>query len=76
MIKNKLVVVIGGVGFIGFYIVWEFIKDNDVVIIDNLYIGKEENVLLGVKFVKVDIRDYEVIVELISNVDYVFYEVV
>lgn len=76
MIKNKLVVVTGGgAGFIGSHIAWELIKDNDVVIIDNLYTGKEENVPPGgAKLVKADIRDYEAIAELISNADYVFHE--
>ncbi|NJE31427.1 SDR family oxidoreductase [Thermococcus sp. 18S1] len=72
--RNKLVVVTGGAGFIGSHIAWELVKDNDVVIIDNLYTGKEENVPPGAKLVKADIRDYESIAELISHADYVFHE--
>ncbi|WP_297506057.1 SDR family oxidoreductase [Thermococcus sp.] len=72
--KNKLVVVTGGAGFIGSHIAWELVKDNKVIIIDNLYTGKEENVPPGAKLVKADIRDYESIAELISNADYVFHE--
>ena len=72
--KNKLVVVTGGAGFIGSHIAWELIKDNEVVVIDNLYTGKEENVPLGAKLVKADIRDYSSIAELISHADYVFHE--
>ncbi|MBP1912635.1 SDR family oxidoreductase [Thermococcus stetteri] len=74
MIKNKLVVVTGGAGFIGSHLAWELVKDNDVIIIDNLYTGKEENVPPGARLIKADIRDYEAIAELISNADYVFHE--
>ncbi|NJE04785.1 SDR family oxidoreductase [Thermococcus sp. M36] len=72
--RNKLVVVTGGAGFIGSHIAWELVKDNEVIIIDNLYTGKEENVPPGAKLVRADIRDYEAIAELISNADYVFHE--
>lgn len=72
--RNKLIVVTGGAGFIGSHIAWELVKDNDVIIIDNLYTGKEENVPPGAKLVKADIRDYDAIAELISHADYVFHE--
>ncbi|ASJ13850.1 SDR family oxidoreductase [Thermococcus radiotolerans] len=72
--RNKLIVVTGGAGFIGSHIAWELVKDNDVVIIDNFYTGKEENVPPGAKLVRADIRDYESIAELISHADYVFHE--
>ncbi len=72
--KNKLVVVTGGAGFIGSHIAWELVKDNEVIVIDNLYTGKEENVPPGTKLIKADIRDYQSIAELISSADYVFHE--
>ncbi|WP_456366158.1 SDR family oxidoreductase [Thermococcus sp.] len=72
--RNKLVVVTGGAGFIGSHIAWELVKDNEVIIIDNLYTGKEENVPPGAKLVKADVRDYQSIAELIGNADYVFHE--
>ncbi|NJF24094.1 SDR family oxidoreductase [Thermococcus sp. Bubb.Bath] len=74
MIKNKLVVVTGGAGFIGSHIAWELVKDNDVIIIDNLHTGKEENVPPGAKLVRADVREYTAIAELISQADYVFHE--
>ena len=72
--RDKLVVVTGGAGFIGSHIAWELAKDNEVVVIDNLYTGKEENVPPGAKLIKADIRDYQRIAELISSADYVFHE--
>jgi UDP-glucose 4-epimerase len=72
--RNKLIVVTGGAGFIGSHIAWELVKDNDVIVIDNLYTGKAENVPPGARLVKADIRDYSAIAELISNADYVFHE--
>ncbi|NJE10562.1 SDR family oxidoreductase [Thermococcus sp. MAR1] len=72
--RNKLIVVTGGAGFIGSHIAWELSKDNEVIVIDNLYTGKEENVPPGAKLVQADIRDYESIAELISHADYVFHE--
>ncbi len=72
--RNKLVVVTGGAGFIGSHIAWELSRDNDVIVIDNLYTGIRENVPPAAKFVQADIRDYEAIAELISNADYVFHE--
>ena len=72
--RNKLVVVTGGAGFIGSHIAWELVKDNEVVVIDNLHAGKEENVPPGAKLVKADIRDYDAIAGLITQADYVFHE--
>jgi len=72
--RNKLVVVTGGAGFIGSHIAWELVRDNEVVVIDNLYTGKEENVPPGAKLVRADIRDYNAIADLITNADYVFHE--
>ncbi|ACS89714.1 MULTISPECIES: SDR family oxidoreductase [Thermococcus] len=74
MIKNKLIVVTGGAGFIGSHIAEELSKDNDVIIIDNLYAGKIENIPPNVKFIRADIRDYKSMAELISQADYVFHE--
>ena len=51
------VLVTGGAGFIGSHIVDSLIKKNNVVVIDNLYSGKEENINEKAKLVKVDIND-------------------
>ncbi|WP_456326236.1 NAD-dependent epimerase/dehydratase family protein, partial [Palaeococcus sp. (in: euryarchaeotes)] len=72
--KNKLVVVTGGAGFIGSHIAEELGRSNEVVIIDNMYTGREENIPEGVEFIRADIRDYESIADVISQADYVFHE--
>ncbi|WP_010478731.1 SDR family oxidoreductase [Thermococcus zilligii] len=74
MLRNKLIVVTGGAGFIGSHIAEELVRDNEVIVIDNLHTGKEENVPPGAKLIKADVRDYQSIAEPISNADYVFHE--
>ena len=41
--KNKNIIITGGLGFIGSHIADELIEDNNVTIIDNLSSGKVEN---------------------------------
>ena len=51
------ILVTGGAGFIGSYVVDKFIESNhEVVILDNLSTGKEENINPKAKFYEVDIR--------------------
>ncbi|MFA4663239.1 SDR family oxidoreductase [Pyrococcus kukulkanii] len=72
--KNKLIIVTGGAGFIGSHIAETLAEDNDVVVIDNLYSGKIENVPENVKFINADVRDFEAIADIIREADYVFHE--
>ncbi len=66
--------VTGGAGFIGSNLVDELIKENHhVVIIDNLYTGKKENVNPKAEFYNLDIRDFEKIKPVFWGVDYVFH---
>ncbi len=74
VIRNKLIVVTGGAGFIGSHIAWELSRENDVIVIDNLYTGKRENSPPGARFIRADIRDYGAIAEVVSSADYVFHE--
>jgi len=54
------VLVTGGAGFIGSHIVDMLIEEGyDVVIVDNLSTGKEDNINKKAKFYKVDIQDQE-----------------
>jgi UDP-glucose 4-epimerase len=55
------ILVTGGAGFIGSHITDRLIKEgHNVVIVDNLYSGKRENINPAADFVKMDIRDKEV----------------
>jgi UDP-glucose 4-epimerase len=54
------ILVTGGAGFIGSNVADGFLKDgHQVVVVDNLYSGKKENVNPGVKFYHEDIRSGE-----------------
>jgi len=56
------ILVTGGAGFIGSHVADTFINaGHDVVIIDNLITGREENINPQATFYKMDIRDKEVI---------------
>ncbi len=55
------ILVTGGAGFIGSHIVDSLIREgHDVVVLDNLYSGKKENVNSEAEFILMDIRDKEV----------------
>ncbi len=67
-------IVTGGAGFIGSNLVDELIKRGDeVIVIDNLLAGKEENINKEAFFYKEDIRDFVKIAPLFKGVDYVFH---
>ena len=59
--KNKNILITGGLGFIGSYIVDELIEDNNITIIDNLSTGSIKNLKNpthdNLEIVKEDIRD-------------------
>ncbi|PLX21285.1 hypothetical protein C0584_03100 [Candidatus Parcubacteria bacterium] len=66
--------VTGGAGFIGSNLVDELIKRGDeVIIIDDLSAGKEENINKKAEFHKVDIRDLDKILPLFNGIDFVFH---
>jgi UDP-glucose 4-epimerase len=66
--------VTGGAGFIGSNLVDKLIEDNhQVIIIDNLSTGKEENINSRAEFHKFDIRNLEEIKPLFKGVDVVFH---
>ncbi len=66
--------VTGGAGFIGSNMVDALIERGDeVIIIDNLSLGKKENINPQADFHKLDIRDLDDIKPLFKGVDYVFH---
>jgi len=67
-------VVTGGAGFIGSHIVDKLIElKNEVVVIDNLSLGKKEFVNPQAKFFESDIRDFEKLKPLFEGADVVFH---
>lgn len=61
MKNNKKVLVTGGAGFIGSYLVNELIvRGNKVVVIDNLSSGIKENINPKAKFYKIDVKNKKI----------------
>ncbi len=80
-IKNSKILVIGGAGFIGSFVVQELLKEPvaEVIIYDNFARGKMENIqhLLNDKRCRIypnggDIRDLDILDDAMKGVDYVF----
>ncbi|MCS6795526.1 MAG: NAD-dependent epimerase/dehydratase family protein [Raineya sp.] len=74
------ILITGGAGFIGSYVVEELLthKPEKIIIIDNFIRGREENMSNFihnpiVEFVKGDIRDEKLLESLVAQVDYVFH---
>lgn len=74
--KNKNVLITGGLGFIGSHIADELLKDNKVIIIDNLSTGKISNLKNphheNLKIIKEDLNDAN-LDEILTGTDYVFH---
>ncbi|NYE56951.1 SDR family oxidoreductase [Carboxydothermus ferrireducens] len=70
--------VTGGAGFIGSHIVERLVRDGaEVVVLDDLSSGKEENlseVLDKITFIKGDVRDLDLLRNIVEDVDYIFHE--
>lgn len=79
-INNSKILVTGGAGFIGSYVVEELIRYNPakIIILDNLVRGSFENMesfidLPVIEFVQGDIRNKDVLESCVSGSDYVFH---
>ncbi|GAG61738.1 unnamed protein product [marine sediment metagenome] len=77
VIMGKKVLVTGGAGFIGSHIVDLLIQNNyEVVIVDDLSSGREENINKEARFFKLDITDQKGLAEVFKHEkpDYVCHE--
>lgn len=74
--KEKNIVITGGLGFIGSHIVDELIKDNKVIIIDNKSTGKVENLKYpnheNITLIEEDLNECD-LNKTLNYVDYVFH---
>ena len=74
--KNKNILITGGLGFIGSHIADELMDDNNVTIVDNLSTGKIKNLKdpnhANLKIVTEDICNAD-LDELTSGIDYIFH---
>jgi len=72
------ILITGGAGFIGSNLVERLIKDNEVIVLDNLSTGKEENIkeFLGnknFKFINGSITDLNLLRKMTCDVDYILH---
>jgi len=68
------ILVTGGAGFIGSYLCRRLLKGKvKPIVLDNLSIGKKENVPLGCEFVKGDIRNFSLAKRLVKQVDAIYH---
>lgn len=74
--KNKNILITGGLGFIGSHIADELIKDNQVIIVDNLSTGNTKNLKNpnseNLKIIKEDICNIN-LDDITANIDYIFH---
>lgn len=73
--KNKKVCVIGGAGFLGSHLVDYLVKNNDVIVLDNLTVGRKDFIHPEARFIYCDITQSEWMLRKIlekNRIDYVF----
>ena len=79
-LRDKRVLVTGGAGFIGSNLVESFLlSGNTVVCLDNFSTGKRENIKAfsnnpSFKLIEGDIRNYDVCLKAVENIDFVFHQ--
>lgn len=75
-IKNSKILITGGAGFIGSNLADALINDNEIVVVDDLSMGKKENLPQGANlhFVEHSIADYDFMSILLETwkFDYIF----
>jgi len=75
-LKGKNILVTGGAGFIGSHIVDRLSPENKVFVLDNLFTGQLTNLEKSkdrITFVKGDIRDKELVNDIVAKVEYIFH---
>lgn len=73
--RFRRALVTGGAGFIGHHLAGALLRRGlEVTVLDDLSMGRRENVPEGARFVQGDVRDPEVVTVALSGVDCVFHE--
>jgi len=73
-VKYSKALVTGGAGFIGSHLVERLLREGmQVTVLDNLSVGKRENVPAEADFVLGDVRDPDIVAAVVSGVDVVFH---
>ena len=80
MIENSQILVTGGAGFVGSYVIERLLKYNPkkIIIIDNLIRGSFENMVSfkddkRIVFIEGDVRDKDLINKSLEGIDFVFH---
>ena len=73
-LSNQCVLVTGGGGFIGSHLVDQFVKRNEVRVLDNFTTGSRENVHQSAEVIEGDVRDSNDLSAAVEGVDIVFHQ--
>ena len=75
MNAHKKALVTGGAGFIGHHLAGALLaRGLEVTVLDDLSVGRRENVPAGARFIQGDVRDPEAVTVALAGADCVFHE--
>ena len=75
MSAHKRALVTGGAGFIGHHLAQALLaRGLEVTVLDDLSVGRRENVPAGARFIQGDVRDPEAVTVALTGADCVFHE--
>jgi len=75
--KNKIILITGGAGWIGSEIAKKLYKDNSIIVVDNLTHNSIQNlkpIISNITFIKGDITNSKLIDSITKKVDFIFHE--
>ena len=68
------ILVTGGAGFIGSNLAETLSKEHEVIALDNLYLGKSENLNKEIEFVKGSVMDEELLDKTCKDCNFIFHD--
>lgn len=72
MIKNKIILITGGAGFVGSHLIEKLVSQNEVLSIDNYFTGSIKNHIPGAKYLNCSTQDI-ISNKLPQKIDYIFH---